>query len=60
MTKLHATPGLTEKVVFPVIAFTASSVAVNVWLPEVFMVALKTPTPLIKVVSAGICTVASL
>ena len=37
----------------PVIAGVTVSLAVSVWLPAVFSVALNVPTPLVRVASAG-------
>ena len=44
----------------PVMEAVTASVAVSVWLPAVCRVALKTPTLLVKVASAGKVAAASL
>src|SRR6516162_7271377 len=52
--KWLAAAGLTVMaLLLPVIELLAVSVAVTVWLPAVFRVALKLPTPLVRVALAG-------
>src|SRR5262249_58412375 len=48
-TKVLAAAGLTVTDALPVMELVTVSVAVTVWLPAVFRVALKVPTPLVRV-----------
>jgi hypothetical protein len=45
--------GITAMVADPVIAGLEASVAVIVWLPAVFMIALKVPVPFVNVLNGG-------
>ena len=53
-------PRVAMALLVPVIVAVATSVAVRVWLPSDLKVALKTPTPLVKVALPGSVAAASL
>jgi hypothetical protein len=57
--KWVAAAAATSTVAPPAMVFVAVSVAVSVWLPAVFKVALKLPTPALRVVFIGTKAVAS-